>query len=43
MSYETLRYDVEDHILTMTLDRPDKLNALTDRLSVSVRIWSSTS
>ena len=32
MSYETLRYDVEDHILTMTLDRPDKLNALTDRM-----------
>ena len=42
MSYETLRYAVEDHILTLTLNRPDKLNALTDRLSVRVRMWSST-
>ena len=29
MSYNTLRYDVADHILTLTLDRPDQLNAFT--------------
>lgn len=29
MSYQTLRYEVEDRILTLTLDRPDSLNAFT--------------
>jgi len=34
MSYETIRYDVEDGILTITLHRPEKLNAFTrDMLS----------
>jgi enoyl-CoA hydratase/carnithine racemase len=28
-SYETLSYDVQDDILTLTLDRPDQLNAFT--------------
>lgn len=28
MDYEDLRYDVDDQIATVTLDRPDKLNAL---------------
>ena len=28
-AYETLSYDVEDGILTLTLDRPDQLNAFT--------------
>ncbi|MGJ8687325.1 MAG: crotonase/enoyl-CoA hydratase family protein [Spongiibacteraceae bacterium] len=29
MSYETLRYDVADGVLTLTLNRPDQLNAFT--------------
>ena len=28
-AYETLRYDVEDGVATLTLSRPDKLNAFT--------------
>jgi len=33
MSYETLRYDVTDGILTLTLDRPDQLNAFTVQMA----------
>ena len=29
MSYHTLRYEVADNILTLTLNRPDNLNAFT--------------
>ena len=29
MTYETLRYEVADGILTLTLNRPDQLNAFT--------------
>ncbi|KQY61775.1 crotonase/enoyl-CoA hydratase family protein [Nocardioides sp. Root140] len=29
MTYETLRYDVADGILTLTLDRPEQMNAFT--------------
>ncbi len=29
MDYEEIRYEVEDHVLTVTLDRPDRLNAFT--------------
>jgi len=27
--YEQIRYDVQDHVLTITLNRPDRLNAFT--------------
>jgi enoyl-CoA hydratase/carnithine racemase len=29
VSYETIRYDVEDQVLTITLDRPERMNAFT--------------
>ena len=32
MQYETIAYDVADRILTMTLDRPEKLNAFNDQM-----------
>ena len=32
MQYETIAYDVANRILTMTLDRPEKLNAFNDQM-----------
>jgi enoyl-CoA hydratase/carnithine racemase len=32
MDFETLRYEVADHILTLTLNRPDRMNAFTGRM-----------
>lgn len=36
MSYEQIIYDVEDNILTITLNRPDKLNAFTEQMRSEV-------
>ncbi len=32
MDYEQIRYEVEDRILTLTLDRPERLNAFTGQM-----------
>ncbi|MFN0148865.1 MAG: crotonase/enoyl-CoA hydratase family protein [Dehalococcoidia bacterium] len=32
MNYQQIAYEVEDRILTITLDRPEKLNAFTDQM-----------
>ncbi len=35
--YEEILYDVNDPIATVTLNRPDRLNAWTDRMGVEVK------
>ena len=32
MAYETITYEVAEQILTITLNRPDKLNAFTGKM-----------
>ena len=32
MDFREIRYEVADRILTITLDRPDRLNAFTERM-----------
>ena len=32
MEYEQIGYEVEDRVLTITLDRPEQLNAFTDQM-----------
>ena len=31
--YRTLCYDIADHVLTISLDRPERLNAFTDEMA----------
>jgi enoyl-CoA hydratase/carnithine racemase len=33
MTYETLRYEIADRILTLTLNRPERMNAFTGRMA----------
>jgi enoyl-CoA hydratase/carnithine racemase len=33
MTYETLLYDIQNHILTLTLNRPDNMNAFTVQMA----------
>src|SRR3712207_2987759 len=32
MSFEEIRYEVQDHVLTITLHRPDRMNAFTQTM-----------
>ena len=36
MTYETVLYDESDHIATITLNRPDRLNAITRQLQADL-------
>jgi enoyl-CoA hydratase/carnithine racemase len=36
MSFQDIRYEVEDHVLTITLNRPDRLNAFTPTMAAEL-------
>jgi hypothetical protein len=38
MAYETIKYEVDDQILTITLNRPDKLNAFNGTMQQDRRV-----
>ncbi len=37
-SYSDILYEVKDRIATITLNRPDRLNAYTDRMAQNIRL-----
>lgn len=37
MAYETILFDVEDGVATLTLNRPDKLNSFTEKMHGEIR------
>jgi enoyl-CoA hydratase/carnithine racemase len=39
MELRVVRYEVEDRVATVTLDRPDRLNAWTSRMDLEYR-WA---
>jgi enoyl-CoA hydratase/carnithine racemase len=39
MDCETITFDVEDHVATITLDRPDALNSFNERMATEIR-WA---
>src|ERR1700748_479413 len=38
MAYQDILYEVKNRIATITLNRPDRLNAYTDRMASSIRL-----
>ena len=42
MAFETIEFDVSDHVATITLNRPDALNAFTDAMAEDMRLaWET--